>query len=174
MAALGGIIGGAIVPITMTMVKWGQTYDERSLNLKQKHRDEASELLRTYGLTSAIVAPLTSWTGFMAGGGYRQQPVRALLCGVGAAAISYPVGSYLGRAVADPVLNSDKGTPRYPDRTIFLGSLVWTGVIASSTIAGVAIGGGAIIRKTRDPGYALMVVPDGKNTLLVHSFSGQF
>jgi hypothetical protein len=57
---------------------------------------------------------------------------------------------------------------------MFLGSLVWTGVTTSATIAGVAVGGGAVVRKTRDPGYVLMVVPDGDRTLWVHSFSGKF
>jgi hypothetical protein len=175
MAAVGGLLGGSIIPVAMTMVKWNETYNERSLELKNKDRNEAMELLRTYGLTSAIVTPLTSWGGFMAGGGFRQQPARAFLCGVAASAVSYPVGSYLGRMIAEPVTNTAIGAqPRFPDRTMFLSSLVWTGVITSSTIAGVVVGGGEVVRRPRDPGYTLYMVQDGEQTLWVHGFQGRF
>jgi hypothetical protein len=175
MAAVGGLLGGTIIPMTMTMVKWNETYDERSLELKKKDRTEATELLRTYGLTAAIVAPLTSWTGFMAGGGYRQKSARALLCGIAASAVAYPVGSYLGRLITEPVTDTDiAAQPRFPDRTMFLGSLVWNGIITSATVAGVAVGGGEIIRPTRDPGFTLHIVKEGDQTVWVPGFQTRF
>ena len=47
-------------------------------------------------------------------------------------------------------------------------------VVGGDVIGGAVVGGGAVVRKTRDPGYTLMVVPDGQQTLFVHSFSGRF
>ena len=82
LAAAAGVVGGTIIPVTMVMVKWNETYNERSLYLDPSDREVAADLLQTYGRTSAIVTPLTSWAGFMIGGGYRQNSVRAFLCGV--------------------------------------------------------------------------------------------
>ena len=168
MAALAGVVTGTVVPLTMTMAKWNETYDERSLELKRSDRKDAAELMRTYALTSALVTPVTAWGGFMAGGGYRQKPLRAFLCGVGASALALPLGSYLGGLVVNPITDIDGGAqPRFPDRTMFMGSLVSTGFIASSTIAGVVVGGGEIVRKVRDPGYTLNVVKQGEQVVWV-------
>lgn len=175
LAAAAGVVGGTIIPVTMVMVKWNETYNERSLYLDPSDRAVAADLLQTYGRTSAIVTPLTSWAGFMIGGGYRQNSVRALLCGVGAAALSYPIGSYLGRKVADPVTNLEAGAqPRSTDRTVFLGALVWTGIVTSGTVAGVVVGGGPVVRPTRDKGYTLNWVQNGDQRVLVHGFTGRF
>ena len=175
MAAVGAIVGATIVPVSITMVKWKETYNERSLRLEVSDREEAAELLQTYGITSAIVAPLAGWGGFMAGGGFRQRPMRAFLCGVAASAISYPVGSYLGRAVADPVLDIEGGAqPRSPNRSVFLGSLVWNGVVTTGAVAGIAFGGGDVVRRARDPGFTMLLLDDGVERVWVPTVQGRF
>ena len=175
LAAVGGVVGGTVVPLTKIMVEWNETYNERSLQLDPSDREAAASLLRTHGLTSAIVTPLTSWAGFMIGGGYRQNPVRAFLGGVGAAALSYPVGAYLGGLVADPVTNLEAGVqPRFPDRTMFRAGLLWTGLVTTGTVAGVVVGGGPVVRRVRDPGYTMYWIQDGAQTIWMHGLQGRF